>query len=112
MIAGSIVTTGVGFAYGAMPALIMSAVPQTETAAANSFNTLMRSIGTSASAAVIGLVLSHMTTTAGGYTLASENGFRTAITIGIGAALIALAIPYRKPTTTKTDTRELLETAA
>ncbi|NEE05076.1 MFS transporter, partial [Streptomyces sp. SID7499] len=30
--------SGVGFAYGAMPALIMGAVPQSETASANSFN--------------------------------------------------------------------------
>ena len=47
-----IINTGVGFAYGAMPALVMAAVPQSETAAANSFNTLMRSIGTSTAAAV------------------------------------------------------------
>jgi hypothetical protein len=35
-------TGGVGLAYGAMPALIMGAVPQSETASANSFNSLMR----------------------------------------------------------------------
>lgn len=55
-------STGVGFAYGAMPALIMGAVPQSETASANSFNTLMRSIGSSVSAAVMAVVLAQMTT--------------------------------------------------
>ncbi|ROO87390.1 MFS transporter [Actinocorallia herbida] len=100
MIAACLCTTGVAFAYGAMPALIMDAVPQSETAAANSFNTLTRSIGTSASAAVIGVVLAQMTTTAGGRTLPSEAGFQTALAIGVGAGLLAalltLAIPYRR----------------
>ncbi|MFE9044815.1 MFS transporter [Streptomyces sp. NPDC012421] len=81
--------TGVGLAYGAMPALIMGSVPAEETASANSFNTLMRSIGTSVSAAVIGVVLAQMTTTLGGHTLPSENGFRAAMLIGAGVALLA-----------------------
>ncbi|MFF0481141.1 MFS transporter [Streptomyces sp. NPDC004779] len=84
-----ICNTGVGLAYGAMPALIMGSVPAEETASANSFNTLMRSIGTSVSAAVIGVVLAQMTTTLGGHTLPSENGFRAAMLIGAGVALLA-----------------------
>ncbi|NDZ66938.1 MFS transporter [Streptomyces cyaneofuscatus] len=95
--------SGVGFAYGAMPALIMSAVPPSETASANSFNALMRSIGTSFAAAVIGVVLARMTTDFGGIPLASENGFRVAMLIGCGvglaAAVVAALIPVR---TTKT----------
>ncbi|MFF3096217.1 MFS transporter [Streptomyces cyaneofuscatus] len=91
--------SGVGFAYGAMPALIMSAVPQSETASTNSFNALMRSIGTSFAAAVIGVVLARMTTDFGGVPLASENGFRVAMLIGCGvglaAAVVAALIPVR-----------------
>ncbi|MFI6334935.1 MFS transporter [Streptomyces sp. NPDC050535] len=91
--------TGVGFAYGAMPALIMGAVPQSETASANSFNTLMRSIGSSVSAAVIGVVLAQMTTDFGGFALPSENGFRVAMLIGccvgLGASILAFFIPVR-----------------
>ncbi|MFF8437327.1 MFS transporter [Streptomyces bacillaris] len=91
--------SGVGFAYGAMPALIMSAVPASETASANSFNALMRSIGTSFAAAVIGVVLARMTTDFGGFPLPSENGFRTAMLIGCGvglaAAVVAALIPVR-----------------
>ncbi|MFE0700667.1 MFS transporter [Streptomyces sp. NPDC058872] len=94
-----ICNTGVGLAYGAMPALIMGAVPQRETASANSFNTLMRSIGTSVAAAVIGVVLAQMTTTLGGRVLPSENGFRVAMLVGCGvglaAAVIAALIPTR-----------------
>ncbi|MER6103379.1 MFS transporter [Streptomyces sp. NPDC001832] len=92
-------SSGIGFAYGAMPALIMGAVPQSETASANSFNTLMRSIGSSVSAAVIGVVLAQMTTEFGGYVLPSENGFRAAMLIGCGvgvaAAIVAFLIPVR-----------------
>ncbi|WP_128380977.1 MFS transporter [Streptomyces cavernae] len=87
-----VVSSGVGLAYGAMPALIMSAVPLSETASANSFNTLMRALGTSAAAAVIGVVLAQMTTTMGGQALPSENGFRTGLLIGGGVALVAAAV--------------------
>ncbi|MFC8509963.1 MFS transporter [Streptomyces sp. NPDC057411] len=91
--------TGVGLAYGAMPALIMGAVPQAETASANSFNTLMRSIGSSVSAAVIGVVLAQLTTDFGGHPLPSETGFRAALLIGgtvaLAAAALAALIPVR-----------------
>ena len=96
-----IINTGVGFAYGAMPALVMAAVPQSETAAANSFNTLMRSIGTSVAAAVVGAVLAQMTISLGGHAIASEDGFRVSLLIGCGVAVIgavvASFIPAMRP---------------
>jgi len=92
MLVGTVTSGGVGLAYGSMPALIMSSVPLSETAAANGFNTLMRSLGTSIGAAVIGVILAQMTTTMGGYTFASENGFRTALLVGGGVALVSAAI--------------------
>ncbi|MFC7586134.1 MFS transporter [Nonomuraea antimicrobica] len=98
-IATCVANVGVGLAYGAMPALIMGAVPRTVTASANSFNTLMRSIGTSMSAAVIGVVLSQMTVTVGGHALPSESGFRTALLIGCGVALLAALVTLALPRT-------------
>ncbi|MFH8658907.1 MFS transporter [Streptomyces afghaniensis] len=83
---------GVGFAYGAMPALIMGAVPASETAAANSLNTLMRSMGTSFASALAGVILAQMTTDFGGHALPSENGFRTVMAIGAAAALLAFVL--------------------
>ncbi len=80
-----------------MPALIMGAVPRSETGAANSFNTLMRSIGTTVSAAVVGVVLSQLTIDFGGRALPSEAGFRTGMLIGCGAALAAAAITLALP---------------
>jgi MFS family permease len=92
MLVTMVTSGGVGLAYGAMPALIMGSVPLSETAAANGFNTLMRSLGTSIGSAVIGVILAQMTTTMGGHTFASEAGFRTALLVGGGLALVSAAI--------------------
>lgn len=97
----SVIGAGIGLAYGAMPALIMSAVPVTETAAANAFNTLMRSIGTSIASAVTGVVLTQLTISLGGTELPSENAFRVVLVIAAVAALVAGALaaflPRRSP---------------
>ncbi|WP_225829151.1 MFS transporter [Streptomyces naphthomycinicus] len=87
-----VIGAGVGFAYGAMPALIMGAVPPSETAAANSLNTLMRSIGTSVASAVAGVILAQLTVSLGGHTLPSENGFKVVMAIGAGAAALAFVL--------------------
>ena len=47
---------GAALAYSAIPLIIMDAVPATETAAANSLNTLMRMLGTSSCSAVFAAV--------------------------------------------------------
>ncbi|MFD7325993.1 MFS transporter [Streptomyces sp. NPDC059875] len=104
--------TGVGLAYGAMPALIMGAVPVSETASANSFNTLMRSIGSSVSAAVMGVVLAQMTTDFGGHLLPSEDGFRVALLIGSGVGLAAAAVAFLIPVRQRADTSGTPETTA
>ncbi|MFC4603022.1 MFS transporter [Rhodococcus kronopolitis] len=98
MIVVAICGAGTGFAYGAMPALIMGAVPLSETAAANAFNTLTRSLGTSLAAAVVGVVLAQMSVQVGEYTLPTENGFRTGLLIGCGVALVAAAVASCIPT--------------
>ncbi|MFC8097832.1 MFS transporter [Streptomyces sp. NPDC057363] len=87
-----IIGAGIGFAYGALPLLIMGGVPVNETAAANAFNTLLRSIGTSVASAASGVILAQMTTDFGGHALPSENSFKVIMAIGCGAALIALLL--------------------
>ncbi|PTM89047.1 MFS transporter [Streptomyces sp. VMFN-G11Ma] len=87
-----VIGSGIGFTYGAMPALIMGAVPPSQSGAANSLNTLMRSIGTSTASAVAGVILSQMTTDLGGVPLPSENGFKTVLAVGGGAALLAFVV--------------------
>ena len=97
MVVLMVTSSGVGLAYGAMPALIMSSVPLSETAAANGFNALMRSLGTSVGAAVVGVVLSQMSVTMGGFAITSEDGFRTALIIGGGVALVAAVVAAAIP---------------
>lgn len=77
---------------------------------ANGPNTLMRSLGTTIGSAVIGVVLARMTTTLGGYALASEQGFRTGLLIGCGVALasaaVAMLIPALRAGTSDSATEE------
>ncbi|BBX28640.1 MFS transporter [Mycolicibacterium alvei] len=97
LVLGLIVSFGVGFAFAALPALINSAVPVSETASANSINSLARSLGTSTSSAVMTAVLAQTSIMFAGQALPSLGGFRTALLIAAaaaaGAALIAMAIP-------------------
>ncbi|RNM14947.1 MFS transporter [Nocardioides pocheonensis] len=88
---------GIGIAYAAMPALIMGAVPITETAAANGLNALMRSMGTSLSSAVVSVVLAHEVVHLGPVTLPSSHGFTVALLVSIGAAGVALAFSLAIP---------------
>jgi EmrB/QacA subfamily drug resistance transporter len=87
-----VIGAGVGFTYGALPALIMGAVDPSQTGAANSLNTLTRSLGTSFASALAGVILAQMTTDFGGHALPSENGFKVVMAIGAGAALLAFLV--------------------
>ncbi|MEU6192269.1 MFS transporter [Streptomyces sp. NPDC047061] len=101
IVASCVVAVGVSFALGALPGLIMGAVPVSETAAGNSLNALMRSIGNTVSSAAAGVILAHMTVAFGDAVLPSENGLRAVLAIGVGSAALALAvacfIPRQKP---------------
>jgi MFS family permease len=96
-----VVNSGVAFAFGAMPALIMGSVPQSETASTNSFNTLMRSLGTTVGSTVIGVVLAGLTIGSGPTSLPSEAAFQIALLIGAlvsaAAAVLAACIPRPHP---------------
>jgi len=89
---------GIAFAYAAMPTLIMQNVPRGETAAANGLNTLMRSLGTSVSSAVMAVLLADAFVTTGGGTLPTgPAAFRLAYTVAaaaaLGGALLCLLLP-------------------
>ncbi|MEV8591704.1 MFS transporter [Streptomyces sp. NPDC052012] len=94
---------GIGLAYSSLPALIIAAVPASETGAANGLNTLMRSIGTSVSSAVIGMVLAGTANTVGGVEVPSLHGFRVSFLIATAAVavglLLALFLPGTRPQT-------------
>ncbi|NUP02612.1 MAG: MFS transporter, partial [Nonomuraea sp.] len=98
-----VIGAGIGFTYGALPALIMGAVAPSQSGAANSLNTLMRSLGTSFASALTGVLLAQLTTDFGGHALPSESGFKLVMAIGAGAAVLAFFlasfIPKKRPAT-------------
>jgi hypothetical protein len=84
-----------------MPALIMSAVPITESAAANGLNSLMRSIGTSTSAAVVSVILAGMTVTVGTAVIPSLDAFRAGFIASIIASMVTLVLAWLIPSPRK-----------
>ena len=89
VVSSVVIACGIGLAYGAMPSLIMAAVPVEQTAAANSLNNLMRALGTSFASAIAGVLLASLVTAAGAPT---EGAFVLVMLLGAAAALVALAI--------------------
>ncbi len=99
-----LIGAGIGLAYSSLPALIIGAVPASETGAANGLNTLMRSIGTSVSSAVIGMVLANTANDVGGVAVPTMHGFRVSFLIATAAVAVGLALafflPRRRPEST------------
>lgn len=92
IIAGAtVVSCGTAIAYSALPALVMRAVPVSETGAANGLNTLMRSVGQACCSAVVAAVLANVTFEAGGRTAPTLHAYLLVFLIAGGAALAALA---------------------
>lgn len=92
-----ILGAGIGLAYSSLPALIVGAVPASETGAANGLNTLMRSIGTSVSSAVIGMVLANTAHTVGGVAVPTMHGFRVSFLIATAAVAVGLLFAVLLP---------------
>ncbi|MFC0315156.1 MFS transporter [Gordonia phosphorivorans] len=98
-----VVGAGLGVAYSAMPALIMRWVPVSHTGEANGVNALMRSIGTSAATAVVGMILAASRITVAGpqgpASVPTSSSYLWASTIAliacVVAAITALAVPRR-----------------
>ncbi len=94
IVVGSLLLSiGVGFAFAAMPNLIVEAVPLAQTGEATGFNTLLRNVGASLGSQVSAAILAGSAVASGptdsGYTTA----FMVCALIAIAAAGIALRIP-------------------
>ncbi|MEY9964077.1 putative MFS family arabinose efflux permease [Streptacidiphilus sp. MAP12-16] len=100
IVGAAVVSTGTALAYSALPTLIMQAVPQQQTAAANGLNVLMRTIGQAVCSAAVAAVLTRNLVTSGGVTAPALDGYRTAFAMAGGVALLACvaacAIPRRR----------------
>jgi len=94
-----ILGAGIGLAYSSLPALIVGAVPASETGAANGLNTLMRSIGTSVSSAVVGMVLANTANDVNGVAVPTMHGFRVSFLIATAAVALGLVLALFLPRT-------------
>ncbi|MFJ5267238.1 MFS transporter [Streptomyces sp. NPDC088358] len=103
---------GIGLAYSSLPALIVGSVPASETGAANGLNTLMRSIGTSVSSAVIGMVLANTANDVGGVAVPTMHGFRVSFMIATGAVAVGLVMALFLPRQRQATKPQLLASSA
>ncbi|MFC8045403.1 MFS transporter [Nocardia sp. NPDC057353] len=91
------VVVGTAIAYAAMPMLIMGSVPITETASANGLNTLLRSVGTAISSALISALLTTVTVQVGGERLPALAAFQLVFVMAAVAAAVATAVAFFIP---------------
>ncbi|RWR18163.1 MFS transporter [Microbacterium enclense] len=98
VVANILIGFGIGFGYAAMPMLIMRSVPQSETGASNGLNALARSLGTSTSAAVVGVILATLSTGDGETRVPTTQAFQVSFALGLGAAIVALVLALLIPT--------------
>lgn len=96
-----LVAIATSMAFAAMPTLVMQAVPATESASANGLNTLLRSVGSAASSAVLAAVTTATSAVVGGVVSASFAGLMTIFAIAAGmsfiAALLCLPLLWMRP---------------
>ena len=97
LVASCIASAGVGIGYAAMPTLILDAVPMREAGAAVGLNALMRSVGTTLAAAVMGTVLTGSTKSLGGFDIPTQGAFQLCFVIGAVAAFVGVAITATIP---------------
>lgn len=93
LVASCISSAGVGIGYAAMPTLILDAAPPREAAAAVGLNSLMRSLGTTLAAAVMGTILTSRTASFGpGIEIPTQAAFQWCFAAGAVAAVLGVAL--------------------
>jgi MFS family permease len=90
-----VLSAGIGFAFAAMPNLIVDAVPATQTGEATGFNALVRAVGASLGSQVMAAILAG--SVVAGSPLPTEHSYTTAFVVGAvvaaGAGVAALLVP-------------------
>ena len=105
VVGSTLVGIGTALTFAAMPTLIMSSVPITETASANGLNSLVRSIGTSLASTVVAAVMATYTIELGGERFATSEAFQVVLVIGALAASICMGLAALVPSD-RQDTRD------
>jgi MFS family permease len=93
-----LLSIGVGFAFAAMPNLIVEAVPLAQTGEATGFNTLLRNVGASLGSQVSAAILAGSAGAGGPTNSGYTSAFLLCALIATAAAVIAFLIPrVREP---------------
>ncbi len=97
ILVSTLVGVSVGFAYAAMPTLIMHAVPAAETAAANGLNSVMRTLGSTVAATVVGVILSSNSVFSAGVPIPTQGAFQAVFVMGTGVMLAGVVLAFFIP---------------
>lgn len=92
MVVLMVLSIGTALCFSAMPTLIMAWVPASETASANSLNSLLRTVGTSTCAAIGGTFLATYTIRVDGAAVPSTTGFAVTFWMAAAASLAAAGL--------------------
>ncbi|QNG21014.1 MFS transporter [Rhodococcus triatomae] len=84
-----VAATGTALVYSTLPLLLLPAVPQTQMAAANGVNVLLRSVGTTMCSAVVATILAATAATTAGFTLA----YLVCAVLAVTVFVVSLALP-------------------
>jgi MFS family permease len=106
MAATTITAIGAALAYSAVPLLIMDAVPPTDTAAANSLNSLMRMLGTSSCSAFAAAVASGLLIQVDGHAVPAQAAYTVVYLVAGGAAALAAVLVAATPYAVRAGLRE------
>lgn len=93
IVSGSVlVGAGTALAYGALPTLIMRAVPVTESASANGLNVLLRSIGTSSASAATAAVTTASALLIADHAYPTASALHLLLWLSAGAAVVGAVL--------------------
>jgi MFS family permease len=95
MAGAALMGTGVGFAFAAMPNLIIEAVRQEQTGEATAVNALVRNVGAAVGAQVSGAILAG--SVVAGVETPAESGFTTAFAVAAAVAVMGAAVATLVP---------------
>jgi MFS family permease len=90
-----VLSAGIGFAYAAMPNLILTDVPQHQSGQATGFNTLVRSVGSSIGSQVLAVVV--VSSASAGSLLPTESGYVVAFALCAAATAVAACVAFLVP---------------
>lgn len=102
VVGATLVSLGTALAFAAMPTLIMSSVPITETASANGINALVRSIGTSTGSTLVAALMATFAVRVDGATFASGRAFELILWLGAVTAAVTAGFAALVPADRRT----------